>query len=44
MTEEVYAPIIDDSFTLEDALNQITKISSSRNKLKRGIKQCAKSL
>ncbi|KRH93395.1 40S ribosomal protein S12, partial [Pseudoloma neurophilia] len=37
-------PIIDDSFTLEDALNQITKISSSRNKLKRGIKQCAKSL
>lgn len=44
MSEEVYAPVIDDSFTLEDALNEITRISSSRNKLKRGIRQCAKSL
>lgn len=44
MTEEVYAPVIDDSFTLQDALAQITKISLSRNKLKRGVRQCSKSL
>ncbi|ELA46255.1 hypothetical protein VCUG_02264 [Vavraia culicis subsp. floridensis] len=44
MTEQVYAPIIDDTFTLKDAITQVLKISSSNNKLKCGIRQVTKTL
>ncbi|ELQ74657.1 40S ribosomal protein S12 [Trachipleistophora hominis] len=44
MTEQVYAPIIDDTFTLKDAITQTLKISSSNNKLKCGIRQVTKCL
>lgn len=44
MPEEVYAPIIDDTFTLKDALTEILKISSANDALKCGIRQSTKAL
>lgn len=44
MSEEIYAPIIEETFTLQDALAQVTKIALSQNKLKRGIRQVSKSI
>lgn len=44
MTEEVYAPIINEDMTVTDALNQVCKISRAENKLLRGARQTSKAL